>query len=304
MDIQVSVLCTVYNHEKYIRQALQSIVDQKTNFPFEVLVHDDASTDGSASIIREFEEKYPDIIKPIYQKVNQYSQGKHGSMYMFPKVRGKYIAICEGDDYWIDNNKLQMQYDFLENHPDYVLVAHRGDVVNERGDYMYPFSKSTKTDYEKGEVILDTNAFPTASMFYRFDAKNKNNEFLKSGIIFDYMMKSLMSTEGKIYVIPQTMSAYRKGSNGSWTVRVSRDKDKYIKHIRESIDFLEKLNVYRNGEFHNFISQQIRQREFSILMMQRSKENIKKVMREYNDIYKEMPLKSRIRCRILAITGK
>ena len=120
----VTIRCITYNHESYIRQCLEGFVMQKTNFPFEAIVHDDASTDGTAAIIREYAAKYPDIIKPIYEVENQYS--KHDgslSRIMNFHTRGKYIAMCEGDDYWIDPLKLQKQVDFLESHPEYGLVC-------------------------------------------------------------------------------------------------------------------------------------------------------------------------------------
>lgn len=118
----VSIHCLVYNHAPYLRQCLDGFVMQKTNFRFEAIVHDDCSPDNSADIIREYAEKYPDIIKPIYETENQHS--KHdGSLrrIMFERLTGKYIAMCEGDDYWIDHYKLQKQVDFLENNPDYVM---------------------------------------------------------------------------------------------------------------------------------------------------------------------------------------
>ena len=119
----VSICSITYNHEPYIRQCLDGFMMQKTNFPFEVIIHDDASTDKTADIIREYEAKYPDIVKPIYQKENQYSKGVEiCGTYVYPKARGKYIAVCEGDDYWTDPYKLQKQVDFLEGHPEYGLV--------------------------------------------------------------------------------------------------------------------------------------------------------------------------------------
>lgn len=131
-EILVSIQCLVYNHEPYLRQCLDGFVMQKTNFRFEAVVHDDASTDGSAAIIREYAAKYPDIIKPIYETENQYS--KHdGSLRRIVNsaLRGKYVAMCEGDDYWIDPLKLQKQVDFLEAHPDYTLSCHRYKIYNE-----------------------------------------------------------------------------------------------------------------------------------------------------------------------------
>ena len=127
----VSIKCLVYNHEPYLRQCLNGFVMQKTNFRFEAIVHDDASTDKSADIIREYAEKYPDIIKPVYETENQYS--KHDgslSRIMNSHLRGKYVAMCEGDDYWTDPLKLQKQVDFLEAHPDYGMVHSHAKIYN------------------------------------------------------------------------------------------------------------------------------------------------------------------------------
>ena len=116
-NITVSICCVTYNHEKYIEQALKSFLEQKVDFKYEILIHDDASTDKTADIIRKYEKLFPDIIKPIYQSVNQYSIGITNvtQRYNFPRAKGKYIAICEGDDYWTDKHKLQRQVAILES---------------------------------------------------------------------------------------------------------------------------------------------------------------------------------------------
>ena len=112
---KVSVLCATYNHEEFLGNTLDSFLEQRTDFPFEVLVNDDASTDGTADVLREYAAKYPDIIRPFYQKENLYS--RRINLYdtvFFPEVRGEYIALCEGDDFWCDPLKLQRQVDFLD----------------------------------------------------------------------------------------------------------------------------------------------------------------------------------------------
>ena len=132
--LMVTIRCAVYNHEQYIRKCLEGFVMQKTNFKFEAIVHDDVSTDGSVAIIKEYAEKYPDIIKPIFEKENQYSKhdGSLGRI-MDENSHGKYIAFCEGDDYWTDPLKLQKQIDFLESHPDYSLCFHNAIIHWEDG---------------------------------------------------------------------------------------------------------------------------------------------------------------------------
>ena len=122
---KVSVLCATYNHEEYLRQTLDSFLNQKTDFPFEVLVNDDASTDSTGDIIREYAAKYPDVIRPFYQKENLYSRRINlYDVVFFPACRGEYIAVCEGDDYWNDPEKLQLQVDWLDAHPEYSACVH------------------------------------------------------------------------------------------------------------------------------------------------------------------------------------
>jgi glycosyltransferase involved in cell wall biosynthesis len=131
----VSILCDAYNHEKFIRETLEGFLKQRTDFPFEIIIHDDASTDNTQAIIKEFTEKYPQIIKFILQKENQYSKKVNfWSDITFPMAQGKYIALCEGDDYWIDELKLQKQVDFLENNQGYVIAW--TDFYNKKEDEL------------------------------------------------------------------------------------------------------------------------------------------------------------------------
>lgn len=132
-EIIVSICCLSYNHGPYIANSLNGFMKQKTRFPFEVLIHDDASTDQTTDIIKKYERDYPDIVKPIYQSENQWSKGARAISvtHNFPRAKGKYIAICEGDDYWTDPHKLQKQVDFLESHPEYVLCCGGFTSVND-----------------------------------------------------------------------------------------------------------------------------------------------------------------------------
>ena len=131
-DIKVSVLCLTYNQENYIADALNSFVQQKTTFKYEILVNDDCSTDRTTDIVREYALKYPDIIKPIFHEENQYSKGVSPIRdILIPGANGKYIAICEGDDYWIDEYKLQSQYDYMEEHPECSLCVHNAYLVDD-----------------------------------------------------------------------------------------------------------------------------------------------------------------------------
>lgn len=156
-EILVSVSCITYNHALYIRQCLEGFVIQKTTFPFEILIHDDASTDGTADIIREYEKRYPHLFKPIYQIENQYSKGvRISATYNFSRAKGKYIAMCEGDDYWTDPLKLQKQVDFLEKHPDYGLI-------NSDVDVYYQEENLFRKQYNRSKMLWN-NKYPDGNV--------------------------------------------------------------------------------------------------------------------------------------------
>ncbi|HPW37667.1 MAG TPA: glycosyltransferase, partial [Syntrophorhabdus sp.] len=133
----VSIGCTTFNHGKYIRECIEGFLLQKTDFPIEIIIHDDASTDNTPQIIDEYAKRYSGLIVPILQTENQYSKGINPFIsFVFPRARGKYIALCEGDDYWADPLKLQKQVDFLEANPDYVISYHNAMIVDEDGNII------------------------------------------------------------------------------------------------------------------------------------------------------------------------
>ncbi len=144
----VSCCCTTYNHESFISDAIEGFLMQETNFPFEIIVRDDCSTDKTAEIVKEYAGKYPKIIKPIFEKENQFSKGVRPMPVIFKKAVGKYFALCEGDDYWTDENKLKKQVDFLENNHEYVITYSDVKAFDSNGDI--------KKNY--GGVTRDTQA--------------------------------------------------------------------------------------------------------------------------------------------------
>lgn len=129
--VEISIVCCVYNQAGYIEKTLDSLIAQKLKVPFEIVIHDDCSTDGTREIIEQYEKQYPELINPVYEEENQYSKGHDVfSKYGIPKCRGRYVAICEGDDFWTDEEKLQKQYDVMEKHPESDLCACRASVIS------------------------------------------------------------------------------------------------------------------------------------------------------------------------------
>lgn len=208
----VSIKCLVYNQESYLRQCLDGFVMQKTNFAFEAIVHDDASTDGSAAIIREYAEKYPNIIKPIYETENQYSK-KDGSLgrimnaAIHPNV--KYVAICEGDDYWIDPYKLQKQVDLLERNPDCGLVCANHYV--QQGEVITTQPARDPTTYPKDglmlECLIKCNNIATLTICYRLSIYKKFEKHLWDKI--DRSLFLCFASCSKIYFINDCVAVYR-----------------------------------------------------------------------------------------------
>lgn len=209
----VSIWCAVYNHEPYIRQCLEGFLTQKTNFQFEAIIHDDASTDSSAQIIQEYADKHPHIIKPILEKENQYSKGVNFLGVIRNKAcRGKYIAYCEGDDYWTDPLKLQKEIDILESHPD-VMMVHTA--FRDVDGLSQPISISGREDYYKKSIhgnafvnLIKGNYVKTLTTVYRREVLE--SEILKhSPFKFDYAISLTAAAMGKIAYLPEKTGCYR-----------------------------------------------------------------------------------------------
>lgn len=161
----VSICCAAYNHEKFIVECIEGFLKQETNFPVEILIHDDASTDGTQRIIRSYEDKHPYLFKPIYQTDNQYSKGLKPSWnFNFPRAKGKYIAICEGDDYWVDPKKLQKQVDFMEANLDYVVCYTDSTPFDENGILTIDYG-GARRDLTSEELLKATPIFTLTVLF-------------------------------------------------------------------------------------------------------------------------------------------
>jgi len=220
----VSICCVAYNHENFINDAIESFLMQKTDFPVEILIHDDASTDRTAEIIRKYQSEYPDIIKPVFQTENQFSRGiSISKTFNFPRVKGKYVAMCEGDDYWTDPYKLQKQVDYLEEHTDCSMCFHPVYIRWEDGsrpDELFP-----EPDYRFNKEILKLedlfirNFIQTNSVVYRwrFNDNERIDDLYPDNILpGDYFIHLLHAEKGDIGFINETMGIYRRHSGGIW----------------------------------------------------------------------------------------
>lgn len=265
----VTIQCLVYNHEPYLRQCLEGFVMQQTTFPFEAIIHDDASTDGSAAIIREYAEKYPDIIKPIYETENQYSKhdGSLGKVMTAAIHPGsKYMASCEGDDYWTDPLKLQKQVDVLEEHPDCTIVFCKVNTITRDGkpldwtipsvESKIPLGELTLDDYMREEYYYARWTFHASTFCYRKNCLELHRQLIKTVYKhFPFGDQPLLIScllQGKGYYLPEPTGCYRVSSGGYMSnVFCSPDqnirfKERCIIAWKDLDDYTQKYSKYIN----------------------------------------------------------
>lgn len=270
----VSVSCITYNHEAFIADAIEGFLRQETPFPVEILIHDDASTDRTADIIRTYEQAHPDKIRAIYQHENQYSKGARPSHFNYMRARGKYIALCEGDDYWTDPLKLAKQIEALEANPNISLCFHTARKISHDGD-----SESKLIGrYAEGNAVIPVEdvitklhgAIPTASVVITKSAADSLMKFREEqcGVrVGDIVVQILSSLSGGAMFIDREMSVYRFKTPGSWNARQSVDVENRMRYARDSISVLLALDAYTQGKYSKEFAQQVRR---SVMVIARS----------------------------------
>jgi glycosyltransferase involved in cell wall biosynthesis len=238
----ISVFNWTYNHKEFIRESIDSILMQKTTFKVEIIIHDDASNDGTAEIIREYEKQFPKLFFNVLHEENQYSQGKNVMLSLFEKPRGKYVALAHGDDYWTDPNKLQKQVDFLEANEEYVLCFHAAKILNVDGSLnednilIVPIHHETLLDLAKR-----TNYIRTLSVVYKNITQDYPTEFYDLPL-GDYPLYVYLSQFGKIKYFEEQMAVYRFDV-GFWS-----NKDSYFKYLNTVICYAMLYEYFYNNE--------------------------------------------------------
>lgn len=309
-EIILTVFCLAYNHEKYIRKTLEGFVSQKTKYKFKVIVHDDASTDATALIIREYADKYPDLIFPIFQEQNQYSKGvRIFSTFIKPMVEGKYLAMCEGDDYWLDEDKIEIQLSYLEEHPECHLCVHNTEKINEEGKSLNKFFniETKDRDYTAKDVIEAGGGglFHLSSFMYLFeDALVRPEEFYIRQV-GDYSLAIWLSTLGNVHYFGRVMSAYRVGSINSWVKKNVKNasKSKKIEYYQRLIDSLKKMSDYTKGKYKDSFGFMIDQYEIQKLILSGNIDMVLK-NKNYKKVYKTIPVSRRIKMFVKGVLIK
>lgn len=296
--MKISVYCLVFNHEKYLYDALNGIVRQKTSFAYEVIVHDDASTDNSRKIIESFARNYPEIIKPVYQQENQHSKGVNIFMtYILPEIKGEYVAVCEGDDYWTSSYKLQKQADFLDQHPEYTACVHNTivkDMRTNKEKEMYAHKKDEDILFADA-VQSGGSSFHTSSLMYRVKyAKNRPEFFKKAKGFGDYPLAILLTLSGRVWFFNETMSVYRKGTELSWTKHHNQDMHKNALVHENIAEMLMEVNKYTEFKYDKMLQQLILKNKYYFLLCEERYPELRK--QPYRNIFFSMPVSHR--CKV------
>lgn len=273
--LMVSIICLIFNHEKYIRQCLDGILIQKTNYSYEVIIHDDASTDGSATIIREYAEKFPEIIIPIIETENLYSR-QDGSFekVVFNACRGKYIAFCEGDDYWINPSKLQLQTEYLEKNDSVFIVGgktYKLENTHLKNYYHY----SSKYDFSISDYIENITFIHTSTFFF----KNSMDGYLKMFPESKRMMHGDISfvlfvffkLGGTAHIIDDYFSVYRIHSE---SITHTSDHLNRNKNVDSYIYLLKRFNEQTNYLYDKVICNRVNRMNYSLALSKLSVQNI------------------------------
>lgn len=264
--ILVSIFCLAYNHQNYIREALEGMLMQKTSFAYEVLIHEDASSDETAKILRVYEDKYPKIIKVVYEKKNLYGTGvDYFYDILTPMARGKYIAVCEGDDAWIDDKKLQMQVDYMEKHPECSLLGHKAFL-------QYPHNWDGERDPRAMGFDLDNMVvpyeklffewqIPTASFMFRKTTYMDMPKFFRNAPTGDEPLEFYLAEKGEVHFMDRVMAVYNKMSSDSFSNKILQNSySKMVKYYTGYITLFDEMDKYTGYKKHDFFNDCIKER--------------------------------------------
>ena len=290
----VSVISIAYNQELYIRDCLDGFLLQKTSFPVEVIIHDDASNDRTPEIIREYYERRPDLFHAIIQRVNHRYRNCQVLPPLFDIVQGKYIALCEGDDYWTDPLKLQKQVDFMEAHPDCTLIVHGHQKLYPNGqlkDFVLEKERFLKTE----EVIENKLSIATNCCLIRATELDCNENYLKNAPVRDLPIRIQLALAGGVYYLTDIMSVYRVNAKNSWSSRMKGKKTGEV--AQKMAQMYTEVDKISNNQYHDLINNKVLNYKLDALVFGNKhldKQKFKTIKEELRDVYKARGLKFKI----------
>lgn len=247
----VSVAIVTYNQEKYISRAIEGALEQQTEFPFELVIGEDCSTDNTRQIVLDYQKKYPEKIRVITSKENV--GAIPNSLRVIKESRGKYIAFCEGDDYWCDPIKLQKQVDIMEADPEISMCFHATyyeNVLHPEERVVHRYHKDDHV-FTLGDLlsIRGRHMYNLVSSMIRVDLMPDLSEWYHKALVDDTPLILLSASVGKIYYLNEVMAVYRQYTESSWTVEFITKKNFRIKHLEHKLRFWDDFDQY-SGRKH------------------------------------------------------
>ena len=237
----VTILCPTFNHVDYIKDCLDGFLMQKVSFSIEIIVRDDASTDGTPEIVRQYEEKHPNLFRNIYESQNQYTKGVRAWPVMKRQARGKYVALCEGDDYWTDPDKLQKQVNFLENNLDFSGCCHRATLLYSDGNCKTDAYRPKSSTVLRTIDLLIYNPIRTASVVMKRETFTEELPDSMTNLpMGDWPRWALSTLSGPIFELSDVMSVYRIHENGVWSQKTSAKQ--HLGMIECQVSFLKEFS--------------------------------------------------------------
>lgn len=245
-EYKLTVVTTTYNHGKYIEKCLKSILNQEAKFKYKLLVSDDGSTDNTRAILKKYQDKYPEKLEVIYNEKNLGAM--ENFIHTLNMVHTEYVALCDGDDYWTDNNKLQKQVDFLDNNKEYAICFHQTLIFFEdksHDNVIHPLNIPNELTLND---LIKENFIPANTVVYRWKYKKKDSlikEFPENIVPGDYFLHLMHAKRGKIYCINESMSAYRRQVNGMWylTTQPNKENEFYLLYGEKYFNFFEQAEI-------------------------------------------------------------
>lgn len=278
MQKMVSICCITFNHKDYIGRCLESLVHQNTDFEYEVIVHDDASTDGTQDVVREYAEKYPDLIVPVLETENQYSKGVGAlTSAMLSPATGKYIVEIEGDDQWCDPDKLRLQVEALEAHPECSACVHVTNTVDKDGnpqmmrlpEFDLDHSVISTDEYMRHVLVEGNWMFHLSSCMVSADLYREYMDFMAEGYptkfykVGDLPMYLYFSLKGSFYFIDRVMTTYTIESGGFMS-QLKDNPEFALRAHQGYVDGLTAFDEFSDHRFHEYVSKALAVRRFEI----------------------------------------
>lgn len=299
--IKVSICCVTYNQQEYIKEALDTFINQKTNFNYEIIVHDDASTDNTVNIIKQYSKKYPNLVIPILEKENQYKIKPNSILEIcFKKAKGEYIALCDGDDGFIDRNKLEKQIEYMDANPNISLCTHDTKVVDATGNFIENLSPYPNGIINIEMLLKDSKSMHTSSMLFRKKDVKKLPNYFHQATVGDLPLKLYLLSLGDGYHFDKVMSFYRTNAIGSWSLKEKKDISSLEKNHKMEIKLYNQFNEETKYIYDELVKSRILYKEFNYYLRTNNFNEIYK--KKYRSLYKKLSFKQRLKLKIKRIS--